>query len=310
MKPSAWTQLKRDLTGYAFLAPNFIGFLAFTSIPVLVSVLLAFCDYDIISPPKWAGLKNFENLLGFHREKGSIAANDPAFWKYLWNTGYLLLGIPLSMACSLGLAMILNQKLRGRVLFRTLFFLPSVTAGVAVYMLWSQLYQPDFGLINSLLGTVGIEGPRWLEDPHWAKPSLILMSVWAGMGGVNMILYLAGLQNIDPELYEAAEMDGASNWQKFRYITVPLLTPTTFFILITSTIAGLQGGFETAYIMTEGGPFTPHGETTTIGYYIYTSAYQFLKMGYAAATAWVLFMIVFVLTMINWRYGGKRVEYG
>lgn len=285
------------LTGYLFILPNLLGFLCFTSLPVLASFLLAFTDWNIITPPEFVGLAQFSQLL-----------HDTQFWWYLWNTAFMMLAIPVSMALSLGLALVMQQKLRGIIFFRTLFFMPSIVAGVAVYILWVRIYDPSLGLLNQLLNGIGMAGPDWL-GPGLAKPSLMLMGLWASMGGFNMILYMAGLNNIDAELYHAADIDGASNWQKFRHITWPLLAPTTFFIFITSCIGGFQGGFEQAYIMTGGGPFTPYGETTTLGFYIFKNAYQFLNMGYASAVAWFLFVIVLGVTALNWRYGGRKVEY-
>jgi len=381
---------RENLTGYSIILPNFLGFLVFTSVPVFASFCLAFANWDIITPAEFIGFDNFGRL--FH---------DPKFWKYLWNTMFLMSSIPLSMGLSLGMAMALNQKLRARTVFRTVFFLPTITAGVAIYIVWSRLLNKDFGFLGGILpampvwaiclvesggislavgalaflvcrmaldfchnpfelrmrwfllaagglwslmalnvllarwlgvptfvpaaswiapleGMAGESG--WLADPWLAKPSLVLLSLWASMGGYNMILYLAALQNVDPELYEAAEIDGAGRVQKFLNITWPLITPTTFFIFVTNCIHGFQGGFESAYIMTQGGPpssgleWMPWageavGETTTLSYYIFNNAYVYLKMGYAAAMAWVLFLLVFAVTMVNWKYGGKRVEY-
>jgi len=278
-----------------FLLPNLLGFLIFTFLPVFASLLLAFLKWDIISPPRWAGLSNFRQLLG-----------ERLMWKYAWNTVFLMFAIPVNMAASLGLAVLLSKKLRGTVFFRTIFFLPSIAAGVAIYILWSWIYNPEFGLINSLLRRIGINGPQWLDDVHLAKPSLMLMGLWASAGGMNMILYLAGLSNVPPELLEAAEIDGATGWQRFRHVTWPLLSPTTFFIFIMSVIGGFQGGFQQAYIMTRGGPA---GATTTIMYYIFNNAFVWLKMGKAAALAWMMFVVIFAVTLINWKHGGKRVHY-
>jgi multiple sugar transport system permease protein len=300
------TKLRNDLVAAAFLAPNIIGFLLFTLVPVAASGVLSFMSWDLLTPPEYVGLENFRALLGFTHDKTGFVANDPEFWKYLYNTLFLMIGVPFSMAGSLCLALLLNNKLRGRVIFRTLYFLPSMCVPVAVFLLWRWIYDPDYGLFNWLLAMIDIKGPAWLSSIHWAKPALIQVSIWAGVGGYNMILYLAGLQNISGELYEAATIDGASPWQRFRHITWPLLTPTTFFILIMSIIGGFQGGFEAAYMMTRGGPA---GSTTTLGYYIYSNAFDWFNMGYAAAISWVLFMLVFIVTLINWKYGGRRVQY-
>ncbi|MCD5401753.1 sugar ABC transporter permease [candidate division NPL-UPA2 bacterium] len=306
VRPSVKRKIREAASGYIFLMPNFLGFLLFTSGPVLFSLFLAFTRWDLFTPMEWVGLENFVRLLWFHREGGALVANDPRFWQYLGNTGFLMLGIPVGMAGSLFLALVMNQRLKGIVFFRTVYFLPSISIGIALFMLWRWIYNPDFGLMNSLLARIGIEGPGWLTCTAWSKPALMIMSFWIGIGGFNMILYLAGLQGIDPELYEAASIDGAGSWQKFRHITWPMLSPTTFFIFIMSVISGFQGGFEMAYIMTGGGPA---GATTTISFYIFNNAYQWFKMGYAASIAWVLFVMVFAVTILNWRLGGRVVHY-
>ncbi|MBI2842532.1 MAG: sugar ABC transporter permease [Armatimonadetes bacterium] len=297
---------------YVFLLPNFLGFLVFTSMPVLASLTLSFVDWDLLSPPKYVGFQNFVNLLWFHKAEGSLVANDPLFWKYFYNTVVLMLVIPFSMAGSLLVALAMNQKLRGITVFRTVYFLPTVCSGVALCLLWRWIFNSDFGILNSFLTRtfdllrLDISPPGWLTDIRYAKPALMLMNFWGAIGGVNMLLYLAALQGVPRELYEAAEMDGANGWQRFRSVTLPFISPTTFFIFIMSVIGGFQGGFMQAFIMTGGGPA---GATTTLEYYIYNNAYQWLKMGYAAAIAWFLFLIVFVVTLINWRFGGKLVHY-
>ena len=369
---------REAMVGYGYLVPNFLGFVLFTSFPVVFSLILGFCGWDLLTwPPTFVGFGNFIKLVGFARvaeplpaygllagffallgclilaivllvklwnrsettsrfayRLGAVAviialivairyegaatiagawkANDGQFWFFFYNTVFLMLGIPVGMGLSLLLALFMNQKLRGIMIFRTIFFLPHFTAGIAIILLWKWLYNADFGLINSVIeGTfslVGLKvtGPDWLGDPSWAKPALIMMGLWSGVGGVNMILYLAALQGINPELYEAAAIDGAGRWQKFAAITWPLLSPTTFFITVISMIGGFQGGFQAAFIMTQGGPA---GSTTTLSYYIYNNAFVFYKMGYAAAIAWVLFLCVFLVTLINWRYGGRLVHY-
>lgn len=297
---------RNNLAALAFLAPNLAGFVVFTSIPVMAAFALSFFSWDLFNPPRFVGLANYVDLLGWHREEGRTAANDPDFWQYLGNTLFLMLVIPINMAGSMFLAIVLNQKLQCRAFFRTVFFLPTVCAGVGIMLLWRWIYDPDFGLFNNLLSLIGIEGPLWLKSYQLAKPALMLMALWTGIGGTNMILYLAGLQGISPELYEAAEIDGAGSWSKFIHITYPMLMPTSFFIFITSMIAGFQGGFEMAYVMTQGGPA---GATTTVSYYIYNHAFQYFNMGYASAIAVVLFVIVLLVTLVNWRFGGKRVQY-
>lgn len=288
-----------------FLSANVIGFLVFTFGPVIASLLLSFTDWDLLTAPRWAGLRNFTDLLGFHLSSGQLRANDPLFWKYLGNTLFLLLGLPLNMAGALALALVLNRKLKFRVFYRLVFFLPSILSGVAIFYLWRWIYNPDYGLINVALAQIGLIGPDWLTDISWAKPALIFMGFWLGVGGHNLILYLAALQNVSQELQEAASIDGAGAWRRFLVVTWPALAPVTFFIFTMGVIGGLQGGFEAAYIMTGGGPA---GATTTLGYYIYTNAYVFFRMGYAATLAWVLFLIAFVITVINWRFGNRSLS--
>lgn len=287
-----------------FLLPNLTGFVLFTAWPVLAALLLSFSSWDLLGPPRWVGLDNYRELLGFRVTVDGIRANDPDFWKYLGNTVFLMLSLPVNVAASLFLAILLNQKIRGTYLYRLLFFLPSILSGVAIFYLWRWMYNPDYGLVNQLLAVVGCEGPRWLTDPRWAKPALMLMGCWLAAGGTSMVLYLAALQNVPLELYEAAEIDGANGWQRFRNITWPSVAPVTFFIVTMGLIHGFQSGFEAAYIMTGGGPF---GATTTIGYYIYTTAYVHFDMGYAAAIACVLFVLVLGVTLINWRRGKESV---
>ena len=214
--------------------------------------------------------------------------------------------IPLGMALSLVMALLFNRKIKGVIIFRTIYFLPTVCSGVAIAILWRWLYNPDFGLINYLLSKIGIQGPQWLASTKWAKPAIAIMGLWAGLGGYNTVLYLAALQGVPRDLYEAAEVDGANPWQRFRYVTWPSISPTTFFIVTMSIIGGFQAGFMQAYLMTGGGPA---GSTTTISYYIYNNAYQWFKMGYASAIAWILFILVFSFTLLNWRFGGRKVEY-
>jgi len=301
--------IRGSLGAYAFLAPNFLGFAVFMFIPLVASLCLAFTNWQMLRPEiSFVGFHNFIRLLGFYRTAEGWTAGDPQFWHFLWNTVFLMLSIPISMAASLALAILVNQKLRGIVTFRTLFYLPTICAGVAIYMLWKQMYHPDVGMINRFLAFFGVAGPDWLLSTGWAKPALIIMNIWILAGGNNMIIYLAGLQNIPQELYEAADIDGAGRWYKLLHVTWPLLAPTTFFIFTMSMIGGFQGGFDAAFMMTQGGPA---GSTTTISYYIFNIAYRGeLLMGYGCAIAWVLFVLVFGVTLLNWRYGGKSATEG
>ena len=292
---------KETLAAYAFLAPNFIGFLVFTSLPVFASLGLSFFKWDLFSPPSFVGLENFIRLF-----------KDSYFLRYCWNTVYLMAAIPIGMAGSLLLALALNQKLKGIVFFRTVYFLPTICSGVAIYMLWRLLYNSDFGLFNMTIVKLGeifhlpLKGPNWLTDEAWAKPALIIMNVWQSVGGYNMILYLAALQGVPRDLYEAASIDGANSWQKFWNVTWPQISPTTFFIATMSIIGGFQSGFDPAFIMTGGGP---NGSTTTIMYYLFNTAFKWYQMGYAAAIAWILFLIILLFTLLKWKGFGKTVHY-
>jgi multiple sugar transport system permease protein len=288
---------RRTLAGYLFLLPNFSGFLLFLLLPILFSLVLSFCEWNLLTwPPRFVGLQNFARLVA-----------DINFWHYVFNTVFFMLGIPFGIIGSLMLAMLLNQKLRLRNLYRTIFFLPTFTAGVALLMVWRWLLNTDYGLINKCLIGVGLNGVDWLNHPWSARFAFLIMGFWTGVGGYNMILYLAALQNVNPELYEAAAVDGSSWWDRFRHITWPLVSPTTFFILIISIIGGFQSGFSAVYLLAR--DTNSQEAVTTIDYYIYENAYHFYQMGYASAISWFLFIFVFVFTLINWRYAGSRIHY-
>lgn len=314
MQPKTRNSPSELRTGLLFLAPSLIGFLIFTSIPILISFLLSFFKCDLLQTKdilswQFVGLENFINLLGLHWENNALKANDPEFWRFLGNTIFLMLKVPFTIAISLGLALALNRRIKGIILFRTVYFLPTICIGTALYMLWRWTFNADFGLFNLVLTKLSygtINGPKWLADPNWAKPAFIIMNIWTEMGGINLILYLAALQTIPQELYEAAAIDGAGRWQKFWHITWPMLGPVTFFILIMNLINGFQGFFQQAHIMTHGGPA---GATTTLSYYIYHLAYVWNHMGYAAAVSWILFVVILVITAISWKFGGKTVHY-
>ena len=288
---------------WCHLAPNISGFLLFTAVPVVLAFALSLFRWDIFHTPVFVGLENFRNLLGFRWTDGTLQPCDPEFWQYLGNTLFLMLAIPVNMLVALLIAMLLNHTLRGMGLFRTLFYLPTICGGVGMFLLWGYIFAPETGLLNQLLALVGISGPGWLTNYHWAKPALMLMGLWGAMGGVNMLLYLAALQGIPAELYEAAEIDGAGRFRKFVSLTVPLLAPTNFFIFVMSVISGFQGGFDAAFVLTQGGPA---GSTTTLSYYIYNHAFVWFNMGYAAAIALVLFALVLAITALNWKFGGKN----
>jgi len=285
--------LNRIITGYAFLGPNIIGFCIFTFFPVIASFMLAFTEWDILTPIKFVGLNNFIRLV-----------QDRDFWYYLYNTLFFMLAIPINMCVSLAMAMLLNQKLKGIVIFRTIYFMPVVSSMVAVALVWRWIYNSDFGLLNSFLHWIGIKTPpQWLSSTIWSKPALMIVSIWQGTG-YNMLLYLAALQGIPQELYEAASIDGASWWDSFKNVTWPMLSFVNFFIIITSIISGFQA-FGVQYVMTEGGPA---GSTTTIVYYIYNNAFQWFKMGYASSIAWVLFIMMFGVTLIQWKAMEKKTH--
>lgn len=283
-----------------FLLPNLAGFLLFTAWPVIMSLALAFSSWDLLTPPRWIGAGNFVGLLGFHHDGANWAANDPHFWQYLGNTLFMMLNLPANMAGSLALALLLNRPLRGAYAYRLIYFLPSILAGVPIYYLWRWIYNPSHGLLNVVLGLLGIDGPDWLGSALWAKPALMLMGSWMAVGGSGLVLYLAALQDVPRELHEAAHVDGANAWERFRLVTWPAVMPVTFFILTMGLIYGLQSGMDSAYVMTSGGP---NGATTTLGYYLYQKAYLRFEMGYASALAWVLFTLILGLTMIGWRRG-------
>ena len=286
---------KKVLVGLAFLLPNFIGFLIFTLLPVISSLALSFFGWDLINPPQFAGFSNFAELF----------RNDPLFWKVMGNTAlYTVMTVPGTLVMALILALLVNQKLRGRIVYRFIYFLPVVTSSVAVALVWNWMYNPDFGLVNSFLSLFGIPQVNWLTDPNTAMFAISLVSIWSG-AGYNMVLCLAGLQDIPQQLYEACELDGAGAFQKFFSVTLPLLTPTTFFVLVMSLIGSFQV-FDLVYMMTGGGP---NNATRTIVSYIYDNAFRFFKMGYASAMAWVLFVIIFLLTLLQFRMQKRWVEY-
>jgi multiple sugar transport system permease protein len=257
---------------------------------------MSFTRWEIVSPPEWIGLGNYATML-----------QSDLFWKVFGNTFYYtLLSVPLSIVLSLALALLVHEKVRGITFFRTTYFLPVVSSTVAVAIVWSWLYHPEVGLINFLLRkALGVDGPRWLSDTDWAMPAMVVMSVWKGLG-YNMVIFLAGLQNISEEYYEAARIDGAPAWRRFVNVTLPMLSPTTFFVLIINLIGSFQV-FEQTYILTKGGPANA---TLTLSYYIYQNAFQFFKMGYAASMAYVLFAVILVVTLFQFRLQKRWVFYG
>lgn len=291
-------RLSRDREGVAaglFLLPNLVGFLIFTAVPVGAAFVLAFYDYDLLLGATFAGLENFREIF----------TEDEVFRAAFFNTIYFtVVSVPLSVVLGLATAMLVNQAFRGVVVFRSIFLLPYVTVTVALSLVWKWIYLPEVGLINSALGLVGLDGPAWLTSSTWAMPGLIIMSVWKGFG-YNMVLFLAGLQGIPEHLYDAAKVDGATSWRRFLHVTLPLLSPTTFFVVVISVISSFQV-FDQALIMTGGGPGTA---TTTLVLYIYQKGFQSFDMGYAAAVALVLFAAIFVFTVVQFLFQRRWVTY-
>jgi multiple sugar transport system permease protein len=284
------------LTGLLFISPWIIGFLAFRVYPFFASLYYSFTFYPILDRPKWVGLANYTDLF-----------SDPRFLTSLYNTSYYALGaVPLAALVGILLAMLLNAKVRGLSLFRTIYFLPSITPVVASSIVWLWMFDPINGVINYLLEQVGIQGPGWMGSPQWSKPALILMAMWSVGGAV--VIYLAALQDVPRELLEAAALDGANNIQKIRSVTLPMISPVIFFNLITGLIGAFQY-FTEVHVMT-GGTGSPADSTLMMSIYLYQSAFQFFKIGYASAQAWVLFLIVIIFTTLLFRISGRLVYYG
>lgn len=290
MKKKDWAQLS---SGLAFLSPWLIGFSLFTFLPIVLSFYYSLCDYSLLQKPLYTGLDNYRAL-----------AADPVFWKSLVNTGYYaLMALPAGMLVSLGLALLLNADVKGQAIYRTIFFLPSLVPAVASAMLWLWLFNAKLGLINVLLGKIGISGPQWLASQEWAMPALALMSLW-GVGN-TVVIYLAGLQDVPRELYEAAEIDGANPWQRLRNVTLPMISPVIFFNLVMAIIGSMQV-FAVPYIMTGGGPARA---TYFYTMYLYDNAFNFLRMGYASAMAWVQLLIILCLTGFAFWSSKRWVHY-
>ncbi len=283
----------RERWFYLMIAPWIIGFIVFQAGPIIGAGVLSVADFNFGRGLTWVGFEHYKMMV-----------EDPLVRQTLLNTiYYTFVSVPFGLVVAFSLAFLLNQKLRGSNFFRTIFFLPSVIQGVAVFILWGWIFNPRFGLINNLLKSIGITGPGWLHDEQWAMPTLILMSLW-GVGWM-MLIYLAGLQDIPQELYEASELDGASGWQKMRYITIPLLSPVTFFLFITGIIGSMQV-FAPAYVLTRGGP---NYSTTTIALLIYFAAFLWDRMGYAAALGMLLFIFILIITLIQFGVAKRWVYY-
>ncbi len=287
-------RLREAVRGWAFLAPSFAHLLLFSVGPILFALWLSFHEWSIVEPDRpFVGLANYAALL-----------HDAPFWRAVRNTAAYVLFVPVGMAVALALALLVDRQVPGVRLLRTVLFMPYITSFVAISLVWKWMFEPDFGLLNRMLGWFGVPPQPWLSAPETALPSLMLMSIWM-YAGYMMVLFLAGLQNIPRSLYESARIDGADAWQRFTRITLPLLRPTTFFVLVTMVIFMFQV-FTAIYVMTEGGPL--HA-TDVIVYHIYRNAWEYLRMGYASAMAWVLFAMVFAITLVQFRFlGGTAAQ--
>ena len=278
-----------------FLAPAMVLFLMFTGLPVVAAFYISFTQWDLFRPPSWIGLENYRNLM-----------SDPIFAKVMKNTAiFVLASVPLQMILGLLAALALNRGIRGQTFFRIAYFLPAVTSTIAAALVWAWLFNSNYGLVNAFLSFVGVDNvPRWLASTSWALPAVIIVSVWQNVG-YAMVLFLAGLQNIRTDLYDAAALDNARGFRRLWHITLPMLSPTTFFVLIISIIGSFQV-FELVFIMTQAGPANA---TNTLVYYIYQNGFQFYQMGYASAAAMILFGIVLIITMVQYATQNRWVHY-
>ncbi|HZD10548.1 MAG TPA: sugar ABC transporter permease, partial [Candidatus Binatia bacterium] len=294
-----WRQMgplarKEALSGYLFILPWIVGFVVFLAGPMLASFALSFTRWNIVGDPRWVGLDNYQQIF----------TRDPDFLQSLKVTlRYAVIYLPLTTVIGIAMAVALNSRVRGIGLFRTLLYLPSVVPGVAATLVWVWVLNGRYGLLNTILGWFGIEGPNWFRDPQAALYGIVMISLW-GVGG-SAIIYLAGLQNIPEHLYEAARVDGASGWQQFRYVTLPMLSPVIFFQLVVGLIGVFQT-FTSSFVATGGGPLK-----STLFYmlYIYNKAWQSLRMGYASALAWILALIILIVTILVFRSSPYWVHY-
>jgi len=275
-----------------FIGPCLLGLVLFTYFPVLMSFGLSFSYWNLLGVPHWVGLENYLTVLA-----------DPLFWKTLQNTCVFAgASVALQVIASLGVALLLSKAFKGVGIFRTLFFLPVITPMVSVALVWGWLYDPQYGGLNAVLKMVGLSPIAWLYDPHWAMPSIILLRVWKEMG-YTMIILLAGLQGIPEHLDESAALDGANAWQRFWWVTLPMLSPTLFFVITVSLMNALQA-FDAVYLLTEGGP---QHSTQVLVYWLFQNAFQFYKVGPASAIAYILFLLILAVTMIQWWFRKRWV---
>ncbi|MGG4396844.1 sugar ABC transporter permease [Paenibacillus thiaminolyticus] len=304
-KRAGWSKKERHYVylGLAFASPWIIGFLVFTVYPFFGSLYFSLTDYDLFSPPRWVGLDNYKHIIA-----------DSGFYKSLGNTLFMaFISVPITLTCSLLIALLLNTKVKGINYYRTIFYLPSVIPIVASALLWTWMLNPDFGLINMVLRSFGLPDPAWLLDPRYTKPSLILMSLWGS--GAGALIFLAALQGVPKQYYEAAQVDGANWWHRFWRITVPALSPIILFQLIMGLIGAFQI-FTESYILAGGkvdGGKSLGGPDQSLLFYavnLYQEAFVYLKMGYASALAWILFLIVLLITFVLLKTSGRWVYYG
>ena len=288
------TRAAEARAGYLFAMPWIIGFGIFLAYPIFASIYFSFTEYSVLKPAVWTGGENYGTLV-----------NDEVFWKTLVNTLFFaVFFVPVATFVALGLALLLNAKVKFMAIYRTVFFVPSLVPVVSMVILWIWLFNGEYGLINTILGWVGVDGPNWLGDPKWSKPAIIFMSTW-GVGNA-MIIYLAGLQEVPLSLYEAADIDGATPWRKTLSVTFPLLSPVILFNVVMSIIGSLQI-FTQPYLMSENG--SPARSIYFYSMYLFDNAFKYHKMGYASAMAWIMFVIIFGLTLLALRMSEKYVHY-
>jgi multiple sugar transport system permease protein len=288
--------VRDTINGLLFIAPWLVGLVVFTLYPILASFYYSFTEYDIVSAPKFVGLANYQALL----------TTDPLFYKGVRNTlFYAAVAIPLNITVAIGVALLLNMRVRGMAFYRTIFFLPSIVPDIASALLWAWILNPQFGLANGLLRWLGVPTIGWLTDPAWSKPSLAMIGLWGF--GASVVIFLAALQDIPQHLYEAAELDGANTPRRIWHVTLPMLTPTIFFNLVLGVIGSFQY-FTTAYVLTngEGGPAS---STLFYALLLYRNAFKYFKMGYASAMAWLLFAFILLITLIIFKTSGRWVYY-
>jgi multiple sugar transport system permease protein len=289
-------QVNKAIWGYILLLPWLLGLIIFILGPIVASFYLSFTKYEVMNAPAWIGLANYQKAF----------FGDDLFWPSLWRTfEYSIAIVPIGLIGSLFLATLLNRGMKGTNIFRTLFFLPSLTPVVALALLWAWLFHPNVGPINLALGFVGIHGPGWLTDKNWAMPALIIISLWASLGGNAMLIFLAGLQGVPESLMDAAEIDGAGRWAKFRNITLPMISPTMLFNLILGIIGALKV-FTLAFVSTQGGPSYA---TWFLALHIYQQAFSYFRMGYGSALAWIFVVIVLILTFVQLKLSQRWVYY-